>query len=72
MATECSYDYLFIYDGNSYDSLLLGTFSGSGFTPDRVLAKSGHVSTELVFVILFLLLDTGNREKKFLVTFFKM
>jgi len=44
MHTECAYDYLFIYDGDSYSSPLLGTFSGKT-TPDRVLARSGKVST---------------------------
>ena len=28
MATECSYDYVFVYDGDSLDSDLLGSFSG--------------------------------------------
>lgn len=28
MATECSYDYLYVYDGNNYKSRLLGSFSG--------------------------------------------
>ena len=28
MATECSYDYLFVYDGDHHKSELLGSFSG--------------------------------------------
>ena len=28
MATECSYDYLFVYDGDHHKSKLLGSFSG--------------------------------------------
>ena len=45
--TECSYDYIFIYDGNSYNSPLLGSFSGFT-TPDIVLARSGYVSYSLI------------------------
>jgi len=44
MVTECSYDYMFVYDGASYNSPLLGTFSGSTL-PSTLLAKSGNVST---------------------------
>ena len=34
MATECSYDYIFVYDGDSIDSDLIGSFSGQvGFHP---------------------------------------
>jgi multipile epidermal growth factor-like domains protein 8 len=43
MVTECSYDYVFIYDGASYNSPLLGTFSGSTL-PTTLVAKSGSVS----------------------------
>ena len=43
METECSYDYLFVYDGNSYSSPLLGSYSGETL-PDRILAASGYVS----------------------------
>ena len=28
VATECSYDYIFVYDGDSYQGRLLGSFSG--------------------------------------------
>ena len=28
VATECSYDYIFVYDGDSYQGKLLGSFSG--------------------------------------------
>ena len=50
METECAYDYLFIYDGNSYSSPLLGSFSG-GTLPDRVLATSGYVSLTVLIVL---------------------
>ena len=43
MKTECSYDYLFVYDGQSYSAPLLASFSGNTL-PDRVIASSGHVS----------------------------
>ena len=43
MKTECSYDYLFVYDGNSYSDNLLGSFSGLTL-PDTVVATSGYVS----------------------------
>lgn len=40
MATECAYDHVFVYDGNSYNSPLLGTFSGDS-DPPPVTATSG-------------------------------
>lgn len=43
MGTECSYDYVFVYDGDSFNSLLLGTFSGKT-EPQKVTARSGSVS----------------------------
>lgn len=43
MGTECSYDYIFIYDGDSFRSPLLGSFSGKT-EPQRVLAASGSVN----------------------------
>lgn len=41
--TECSYDYVFIYDGDSFNSPVLGSFSGKN-QPQSVLASSGFVS----------------------------
>ena len=41
-ATECSYDYLFVYDGGSPDALLLATLSGSTLPVDLV-AYSGEM-----------------------------
>lgn len=41
--TECSYDYVFVYDGDSFNSPLLGSFSGKN-QPQSVLASSGFVS----------------------------
>lgn len=41
--TECSYDYVFVYDGDSFNSPILGSFSGKN-KPQSVLASSGFVS----------------------------
>ncbi|KAG7161272.1 Multiple epidermal growth factor-like domains protein 8-like [Homarus americanus] len=38
--TECSYDHLYVYDGETYDSLMLGVFSGRTLPP-QVTASSG-------------------------------
>lgn len=43
MGTECSYDYVFVYDGDSFDAPLLGSFSGKT-EPQNVTAFSGFVS----------------------------
>lgn len=43
MGTECSYDYVFVYDGDSFSSPLLGSFSGKT-APQQVIASSGYVS----------------------------
>ncbi|XP_067001504.2 multiple epidermal growth factor-like domains protein 8 [Anabrus simplex] len=40
MGTECSYDYVFVYDGDSFTSPLLGSFSGKT-APQQVTAASG-------------------------------
>jgi len=40
--TECTYDYLFVYDGPSYMSWLLGSFSGNN-VPEKLVASSGKV-----------------------------
>lgn len=44
MGTECSYDYIYVYDGDSFNSTLLGSFSGRT-QPQRLVARSGSVST---------------------------
>lgn len=41
--TECSYDYVFVYDGDSFNSPLLGSYSGKN-QPQSILASSGFVS----------------------------
>uniref|UniRef100_S4R8P8 Multiple EGF-like-domains 8 n=1 Tax=Petromyzon marinus TaxID=7757 RepID=S4R8P8_PETMA len=41
--TECSYDFLFIYDGDSYSSPLIASLSGNTL-PDAIVARSGKVS----------------------------
>ncbi|XP_005755461.1 multiple epidermal growth factor-like domains protein 8, partial [Pundamilia nyererei] len=42
MNTECTYDYLFVYDGDSYQSPLLASLSGS-MAPQPIEAKSGKM-----------------------------
>ncbi|XP_035828225.1 multiple epidermal growth factor-like domains protein 8 [Aplysia californica] len=42
MATECSFDFLFIYDGKSYSSKLIATLSGDS-PPKPITAYSGHM-----------------------------
>ncbi|XP_077985026.1 multiple epidermal growth factor-like domains protein 8 [Glandiceps talaboti] len=49
--TECTYDFLFIYDGNSYDSPLIASFSGNT-VPETVVAYSGAM-------IIYLYSDTN-------------
>ena len=51
--TECSFDFLFIYDGASYNSPVIGTFTGNSL-PDVVVAWSGNVSIELLFIIILI------------------
>lgn len=42
--TECAYDYIFVFDGDSYSkSTLLGSFSGKT-EPKPIVAASGSVS----------------------------
>lgn len=50
MGTECSYDYVFVYDGSSFNSPLLGSFSGKT-EPQQVTASSGAVSIEVYHAI---------------------
>lgn len=51
MGTECSYDYVFVYDGDSFRSPLLGSFSGKT-EPQQVVATSG-------FMLILLYSDTN-------------
>ncbi|XP_072326218.1 multiple epidermal growth factor-like domains protein 8 [Scyliorhinus torazame] len=44
--TECTYDYLFIYDGDSYSSPLLASLSGNTL-PEPIEAKSGKMLLHL-------------------------
>lgn len=46
MGTECSYDYIYVYDGDSFNSTLLGSFSGRT-QPQRLVARSGSVSISM-------------------------
>lgn len=45
METECTYDYLFVYDGDSYQSPLLASLSGKTM-PQPIEAKSGKVLSQ--------------------------
>lgn len=51
MGTECSYDYVFVYDGDSFSSPVLGSFSGKT-EPQQVTATSG-------FMLILLYSDTN-------------
>nr|CAD7427120.1 unnamed protein product [Timema monikensis] len=42
MGTECSYDYVFVYDGDSFSAPLLGSFSGKT-DPQNITASSGSM-----------------------------
>lgn len=52
MGTECSYDYVFVYDGDSFDAPLLGSFSGKT-EPQNVTASSGYVSKSYNNTLLY-------------------
>jgi len=56
MLTECSYDYVFVYDGNTYNSPLLGSFSGETI-PDVLVASSQYVS--MPGILLLRLVQNG-------------
>ncbi|XP_055855625.1 multiple epidermal growth factor-like domains protein 8 [Episyrphus balteatus] len=42
MGTECSYDYIYVYDGDTFNATLLGSFSGRT-EPQRLVASSGNM-----------------------------
>ncbi|KAG1714971.1 Multiple epidermal growth factor-like domains protein 8 [Nymphon striatum] len=62
MVTECSYDHLFIYDGDSYNDTLLGSFSGST-RPPLVTATSG-------FMLILLFSDTNYIRDGFVAEYY--
>ncbi|XP_039280047.1 multiple epidermal growth factor-like domains protein 8 isoform X2 [Nilaparvata lugens] len=51
LRTECSYDYVFVYDGDSFNAPLLGSFSGKT-QPQTIIASSG-------FMLILLYSDTN-------------
>ena len=57
LVTECSYDHVYVYDGATFDSPLLGVFSGRN-TPKPVTASSGYM-------LVFLYSDTNYALKGF-------
>lgn len=62
MSTECSYDYVFVYDGDSFKSPLLGSFSGKT-EPQQVVATSGSVSVAAHnCVYVFAVVVVSNRN----------
>lgn len=70
LSTECSYDYIFVYDGDSFTSPLLGSFSGKTH-PQKVVATSGSVSYIVLhshtfcFCIYFILVEWERAAEKF-------
>ncbi|XP_067133716.1 multiple epidermal growth factor-like domains protein 8 [Centruroides vittatus] len=61
METECSYDHVFVYNGDSYTSPLLGSFSGSTLPPP-ITANSGAM-------LILLYSDTNYIRKGFKAMF---
>ncbi|XP_049279907.1 multiple epidermal growth factor-like domains protein 8 [Anopheles funestus] len=61
MGTECSYDYIFIYDGDSFRSPLLGSFSGNT-EPQHLIASSGSM-------LILLYSDTNYVQEGFRAEF---
>lgn len=49
--TECSYDFLFLYDGDSFKSPLLASLSGHN-KPEPVIARSGKVGADNPVLVL--------------------
>jgi CUB domain len=47
LSTECSFDYVFVFDGPSPESPLLASFSGQS-QPQNVTGHSGQVSWDVV------------------------
>ena len=68
MGTECSYDYVFVYNGDSFRSPLLGSFSGKT-EPQQVTSTSGYVSRKkinwvaLLFIQKYSIPDHKNVKK---------
>lgn len=52
LITECSYDYVYVYDGDSFNSRLLGSFSGKT-VPEKIIATSGFVRIFLCSYLVF-------------------
>ena len=51
MSTECTYDYLFVYNGPSFNDDLLGAFSGES-DPGTLVAKSVvRISLALICIV---------------------
>ncbi|XP_063423029.1 multiple epidermal growth factor-like domains protein 8 [Mytilus trossulus] len=61
METECSYDFVMIYDGNSFNSTTLATYSGNTL-PKPVLATSGYM-------LIYLFSDRNYNLKGFVANY---
>lgn len=61
MDTECSYDFLFIFDGHSYNSKLLASVSGNT-DPEPIVARSG-------FMLIYLFTDRNYNRDGFLADY---
>lgn len=53
MSTECTYDYLFVYNGSSFNDELLGAFSGES-DPGTLVAKE-YVRICVVTINIFII-----------------
>ena len=58
MATECSYDYVFVYDGESTHSTLLGSFSGQ--VRFYIFVLSGNLVMTLHYINSYYLISSHN------------
>ena len=61
MNTECSYDHIYVYDGETYDMPQLGVFSGHTI-PEPVTATSGSM-------LILLYSDTNYALSGFMATY---
>lgn len=61
MQTECSYDFVMVYDGNSFNSTLLATVSGDT-NPRLIVAKSGYM-------LIYLFSDRNYNLKGFIANY---
>ena len=63
MDTECGYDYVFVYDGNSMSEKLLASYSGKSLPSSPIIAESG-------FMLIIFFSDTNYVLTGFRAEFF--